>query len=97
MLNKVRGFFGVEDEEPAEQAATPPEAIDLQWVMSDQRGRRHVWRQLELAGVYRLSYTGDAHSTDFNEGQRNTGLRLMADLTQHCQREYHQMLKENQA
>ncbi|MBT9467210.1 hypothetical protein [Hydrogenophaga sp.] len=93
MFNTVREFFGMDDEEAVEQAPTPPEVLDLQWVMSDKRGRRHVWRQLELAGVYRLSYTGD-EGTIFNEGQRNMGLRLLGDITTHCPEQYIEMLKE---
>ena|ERR1044071_2893288 len=96
MLSKVLGFFGAEEEESDEPAPTPPEVLDLQWVMSDQRGRRHVWRQLELAGVYRLSHTGEPHGTSFNEGQRNVGLRLLAEVSTHCPDEYMLMLKEHQ-
>lgn len=93
MLDKVLGFFG-SDEADDEPAPTPPEALDLQWVMSDKRGRRHVWRQLELAGVYRLSYTGEAQGTAFNEGRRNDGLRLLDEITRHCPDEYLLMLQE---
>lgn len=71
------------------------ELSDLEWVMSDGRGRRVVWRLLEQAGVFRLSYTGDALSTAFNEGQRNSGLRLMADCLEAAPEKYTLMQAEN--
>lgn len=71
------------------------ELLDLEWVMSDGRGRRVVWRLLEQAGVFRLSYTGDALSTAFNEGQRNIGLRLMADCLEAAAEKYLVMQAEN--
>lgn len=94
MLKKVLGFWG-DDDAGEEPATTPPEVLDLRWVMQDKRGRRHVWRQLQLTGVYRLSYTGD-QGTNFNEGQRNVGLRLLDEITRHCPAEYIEMLKEHQ-
>lgn len=71
------------------------ELLDLEWVMSDGRGRRVVWRLLEQAGVFRLSYAGDALSTAFNEGQRNIGLRLMADCLEAAAEKYLVMQAEN--
>jgi len=71
------------------------ELSDLEWVMSDGRGRRVVWRLLEQAGVFRLSYTGDALSTAFHEGQRNIGLRLMADCLEAAPEKYTLMQTEN--
>lgn len=82
------------DEASDEPAPTPPEVLDLQWVMADKRGRRVMHRQLEAAGVYRLSHTGEALSSAFNEGQRNRGLALLAELNAHCPDEYLLMLKE---
>jgi hypothetical protein len=55
---------------------------DFKWLMADPRGRRIARRLLEQSGIWRLSYTGDAISTAFHEGERNGGLRLMAGLLQ---------------
>jgi len=68
---------------------------DLEWVMSDSRGRRVLWRLLEQAGVFRLSYTGEAQSTAFNEGQRNIGLRLLAECLEAAPEKYALMQTEN--
>jgi hypothetical protein len=70
------------------------EAEDLAALMATKRGRRTMWRLLSHAGVYRQSFTGEALSTAFNEGQRSVGLRLMAILTAACPSEYALMVQE---
>jgi hypothetical protein len=70
------------------------EIADLKWLMSNKRGRRFVHRLLERAGVWRLSFNTNALSMAFNEGTRNEGLRLLAQLTEHCLDRYSEMLKE---
>lgn len=52
---------------------------DLRAVMSTAQGRRFLWRLLEQTGIYKLSYTGNSE-TFFNEGQRNIGLKLLAEM-----------------
>lgn len=71
------------------------EIDDLKWLMSNKRGRRFVFRALERAGVWRLSFNTNALSMAFNEGQRNEGLRLMANITAHCPDRYTEMLEES--
>jgi hypothetical protein len=70
------------------------EIEDLAWLMKSKRGRRVMWRLLSNAGVYRQSFTGDALSTAFNEGQRKTGLRLLTLLLAHCGDAYGSMVQE---
>lgn len=96
-LSLLEFFTNSEQRQAAEEQARElaAEVADLRWVMSDQRGRRFVWRQLAVAGIYRPSYTGDDR-TIFNEGQRNVGLHLLSAITEHCPDEYLQMLKEHQ-
>ncbi len=96
-LSLLDFFTNSEQRQAAEEQARElaAEVADLKWVMSDQRGRRFVWRQLAVAGIYRPSYTGDDR-TIFNEGQRNVGLHLLSAITEHCPDEYLQMLKEHQ-
>lgn len=71
------------------------EIEDLKWVMSNKRGRRFVFRLLERAGVFRLSFNTNALSMAFNEGQRNEGLRLTAQIHAECPDRYTEMLKES--
>lgn len=71
------------------------ELADVLFVMGDPAGRRHIWRQLNRAGVYTPSYVaGDPYQTAFNEGQRNAGLRLLADVMEVAHAQYTQMLEE---
>ncbi len=70
------------------------ETDDLKWLMSNKRGRRFVTRLLEQAGVYRLSFNTNALTMAFNEGTRNEGLRLLAQINEHCPKRYIEMLKE---
>ena len=73
------------------------EVEDLKWLMSNKRGRRFIVRQLECAGVWRLSFNTNALTMAFNEGTRNEGLRLLAQITTHCPDRYMEMLKESKA
>ena len=71
------------------------ELDDLKWLMSNKRGRRFVFRLLERAGVWRISFNTNALTMAFNEGMRNDGLRLMAQITTHSAERYSEMLKES--
>lgn len=71
------------------------EIEDLRWVMANPKGRRFVANMLAQAGIYRLSFKTDALLTAFSEGSRNIGLRLLDQITTHCNNQYIQMLKES--
>jgi hypothetical protein len=71
------------------------EISDFKWLMTQKRARRFMWRQLELAGVFQTSFTGDALHMAFNEGQRNTGLRVLAMVHEHAPESYQLMLNEH--
>ena len=62
-------------------------------VMNTRDGRRTIWWLLEQCGVFRSSFTG-TESTFFNEGQRNVGLILIADINAICPEQYLVMLTE---
>jgi hypothetical protein len=66
---------------------------DFKWLMAHKQGRRFVSRLLNLTGVFRTSMTGNS-STFFNEGRRDIGLQLMAEINDHCLDQYVMMLKE---
>lgn len=53
-----------------------------------------MWRQLDRAGVFRLSFDTTAMVMAFNEGRRNEGLRLMSLVLAHCPQHYSAMLEE---
>ena len=70
------------------------ELDDIKWLMSQKQGRRVMHRLLTITGIYRSSFTGNSQ-TFFNEGQRNIGLILTADVHQHCSNDFVLMLNEN--
>lgn len=71
------------------------EARDWQFLLGDARGRRVVWRLLEKAGVFRVSFVPDAMQLAFNEGNRNLGLMVQAKVIEHAPGAYLEMLKES--
>ena len=64
--------------------------------MSQKAGRAWVWDHLSACGLFRMSAcAGDAHMTYFLEGERNVGLRLLAQLQRACPELYATMSQEN--
>ena len=76
------------------QNVAKSEADDLKWLMSSKRGRRIVWRQLERAGVFRLSFNTNSMTMAFNEGTKNEGLYTLTQIHTHCPELYTTMVKE---
>ena len=70
------------------------ELEDIAFVLSTPQGRRFYWRLLTRCGIFRSSYTGD-NQTFYNEGERNIGLLLMAELNEADPDAYLKMLKES--
>lgn len=71
------------------------EELDVKWLMSSKRGRRILWRLLEQAGVFRLSFDTNAMRMAFNEGNRNYGNRTLATINKTCPELFAVMLKES--
>lgn len=67
---------------------------DFKWLMGSKRGRRIVWRLLDRAGVFRLSFNTNAMAMAFAEGTKNEGLRLLGQIHTLCPELYHVMTKE---
>ncbi len=70
------------------------EREDLKWQMGSKRGRRIVYRLLERAGVFHISFNTNAMQMAFNEGRRNEGLALTNRLMATCPDLWTQMMKE---
>lgn len=70
------------------------ELDQIKWLMSHKPGRAIVWRLLEKAGVYRTSFHSNGSQTFFNEGQRNLGLQLLAEVMEACPERFGEMQKE---
>jgi hypothetical protein len=69
---------------------------DFRWLMGDARGRRLVWHWLAAARIYESSMGPSPEATAFNEGRRNAGLVLLADVNRICPADYATMMVEAQ-
>jgi hypothetical protein len=70
------------------------EGADIKWLMGSKRGRRIIWRLLEQAGVFRLSFNTNAMAMSFAEGNRNYGLTILSQIHSLCPELYPTMIKE---
>jgi hypothetical protein len=77
-----------------EKLARIRELEDLVAVMETEAGRRLVWRLLSRAGVFTSSFTGNS-ATFFNEGKRDMGLFILAEIMEACDEQYFIMTREN--
>lgn len=83
------------DQAQREQNARGSEEDDIKWLMGGKRGRRILWRLLEQAGTFRLSFNTNAMQMAFAEGNRNFGNRVLTLIHAHCPEQYATMVKEN--
>lgn len=65
-----------------EQAALI-EKNDWEWITSDERGLRVVYRVLQICGVFRSGFNPNALTMSFTEGQRNIGLYVWDRLARY--------------
>jgi hypothetical protein len=71
------------------------ELDDVRHVLSTPNGRRYMWRYLAECGVFQTSFDGSSR-TYFREGERNIGLKILADINEAQPEAYVTMLKEAQ-
>lgn len=83
-----------QERETRDRLSRETEEADIKWLMSSKRGRRVIWRLLDQAGVFRLSFNTNAMSMAFAEGNRNYGLRILALIHTLCPELYPTMIKE---
>lgn len=67
---------------------------DVRNVLTTLPGRRLLWRYLSECGVFRTSWHPSA-LIHFNEGKRDMGLKILADITDADENFLLQMMKEN--
>lgn len=85
------------DKDLRDKLARETEESDLKWLVSTKRGRRIVWRVLEQAGVFRMSFNTNAMQMAFNEGNRNIGNRMLAVTNAVAPESFPLMMKEAKA
>lgn len=68
----------------------------IRQIMSSVEGRAWIWNLLSRCHVYSTSFSSNALSMAFQEGERNIGLIINAEVTAKPLYElYQQMVKEN--
>jgi hypothetical protein len=72
------------------------ELSDIKLQMDTERGRKVMWRLLEMSHVFRPTFSNDPYLMAFNEGTRNTGLKLFADIMEIAPKKYMVMALEAQ-
>ena len=70
------------------------ERDDLNWILSDARGRRFVNRLLAQTGVYRNPFTGNSQ-TYFKCGEMNIGQWVVAQVQSVSMNSYTKLLQEH--
>lgn len=63
-------------------------------LMRTPSGRAWMHRRLAVCQVHSTTFTGDALTSAFKEGQRNIGLMFESDLLRVCPDEYITMMRE---
>lgn len=67
----------------------------LKKVLEQPDSRLWLWDLLTFCGISRTSFTGNS-TTFFNEGQRNVGLKVQADMVKNFPEQYINLLKEGE-
>ena len=76
------------------QAQRMQQVEDIKWLVGHASGRRIATRLLDRAGVYRTSFNPSGSVMAYNEGKRDMGLFLLAELMEAAPESYMKMLKE---
>jgi len=80
--------------EKAAKIADAERIAVVRQLMATTYGRGWVWDILESTHIFRTTHTGEALSAAFAEGERNVGLKLLADVMLAAPSEYLQMTRE---
>lgn len=67
----------------------------LKMIMASPDGRLWMWQFLTSCGLFRVSFTGNGNRDAFDNGMRNAGMPIFADIQKHCPDDYFKMSKEN--
>ena len=84
----------VKDRKSRAQRARARALDDLAILMGDARFRRFLWTLLSRCRIYQTSFHADALQMAFNEGQRQIGLTLLADVHAGGMEDYLRMMDE---
>ena len=69
--------------------------LDIANIMSTKGGRKFMWRNLELSGIFADNFDDDPYRHAHNAGQRSRGLWLQSELMEAAIGSYSTMVEEN--
>ncbi len=69
---------------------------DFRWLLDDPRGRRIIWNLMGRCNVFSPVFNTHGGLMNFNEGRRDTGLFLLAEINRLCPAQFAVMAAENQ-
>lgn len=78
----------------ARKAAKDDTAV-MKAILDSALGRGWIWRFLEQCHIFETSFSTDALTTAFREGERNQGLRVLSEVLRADPAAYLAMTKEN--
>jgi len=81
----------------AEKAAARIERDRIEFLtaaLSTVQGRTWFYHFLEDSHLFSDPFSGDPYREAYLKGERNVGLRIFAEISQHCPNQYIQMIKE---
>lgn len=67
----------------------------LKQIMASADGRAWMWDFLSRCGLFAVLFSGHANRDAFDNGMRNAGMPVFADIQKNCMNEYLTMVKEN--
>ncbi len=70
------------------------EASDFRWLLNHKQGRRLMWKWLGEAGIFHSSFGGGNDATNFREGTRVFGLKLLNEIQTLCPERFGEMMVE---
>jgi len=79
----------------ASRLSSENDDADFVWLMSGPRGRRIVRRLLDRAGVWRTSFHPNTMEMSRQEGAKQTGYWILAQIDRLCPSEYTTMMQEH--
>lgn len=85
----------VKERETRDRSTRRQELDDIRALLSGRSGRRFFWRLLGMCGVFRSSYSADASLMSFNEGRRDIGLHIQAEILEASTDAYLMMQNES--
>lgn len=87
----------VKQAEQKEKTRRQRELNDLAFICDDPRGRRFLWRLLSECAVFKAVFNPNNSIMSHNEGRRQVGLDVLADIMAVDETLFHTMAHENRA